>query len=136
MLPRLPIDTPAAVTFRKYTADGRDATHLGAFPKGETLRFVVTCPRTLGASAVVLRLNPDGMDPADAPFEFAAGDMATLTDTYELTLDTAALCGDDPSGLFYYSLLFVRRGDTLFSDSINNVDLLDLPWSERSLRRP
>ena len=122
MLPRYPIDTPASVTFRKFTSDGRDATHLGAFPKGETLRLVVTCPRTLGASAVVLRLWADGGVEKDTPFEFTSGDIVTLTDTYELTLDTAALCGKNPSGLFYYRLLFVRRGDTLFSDSINNVD--------------
>ena len=122
MLPRFPIDSPAAVNFRKYTADGRDVTHLGAFPKGETLRLVVTCPRTLGASAVVLRLWPDGCNEKDTPFEFASEDLTTLTDTYELTLDTAALCGEAPSGLFYYRLLFVRNADTLFSDSINNVD--------------
>ena len=122
MLPRYPLTSPAAVTFRKYTSAGRDVTHLGAFPKGETLRLVVTCPRTLGASAVVLRLWQDGRTEQDTPFEFSDGDIATLTDTYELTLDTDALCGANPSGLFYYRLLFVRRGDTLFSDSVNNVD--------------
>ncbi len=122
MLPRYPIDTPISVTFQKHTADNRDVTHLGAFPKGETLRLVVTCPRTLGASAVVLRLNRDGEAEQDTPFEFVSEDITTLTDTYELTVDTAALCGDAPSGLFYYRLLFVRRAETLFSDSINNVD--------------
>ena len=122
MLPRYPLTSPAAVTFEKYTSDGRDATHLGAFPKGETLRLVVTCPRTLGASAVVLRLWADGCTETDTPFEFVAEDLTTLTHTYELTLDTAALCGKLPSGLFFYRLLFVRRGDTLFSDSVNNVD--------------
>ena len=90
MLPRLPLDAPTTVTFRKYTADGRDVTHLGAFPKGETIRLVVTCPRTLGASAVVLRLNRDGCTAQDTPFEFVSEDMDTLNDTYELTLDTAA----------------------------------------------
>ena len=109
MLPRLPLDAPAAVTFRKYTADGRDVTHLGAHPLGETVRFVVTCPRTLGASAVVLRLNRDGCTAKDTPFEFVSEDVDTLTDTYELTLNTSALCGKAPSGLFYYRLLFVRK---------------------------
>ena len=122
MLPRFPIDSSASITFSKYTADGRDATRLGAFPKGEILRFTVTCPRTLGASAVVLRLWRDGCAERDTPFEFTSGDVSTLTDTYELTVNTADLCGETPSGLFYYRLLFVRRGDTLFSDSINNVD--------------
>ena len=122
MLPRFPIDPSASITFSKYTADGRDATRLGAFPKGEILRLTVTCPRTLGASAVVLRLWRDGCAERDTPFEFTSGDVSTLTDTYELTVNTADLCGETPSGLFYYRLLFVRRGDTLFSDSINNVD--------------
>ena len=122
MLPRLPLASPAAVTFRKYTADGVDVTHLGAFPKGEKLRLVVTCPRTLGASAVVLRLNRDGCTAKDTPFEFVSEDVDTLTDTYELTLRTSSLCGKAPSGLFYYRLLFVRNADTLFTDSINNVD--------------
>ena len=134
MLPRFPIDSPAAVTFRKYAADGRDVTHLGAFPLGETVRLTVTCPRTLGASAVVLRLWPDGMTERDTPFEFVSEDVTTLTDTYELTLDTAALCGSAPSGLFYYRLLFVRRGDTLFSDSINNVDFELVPRDGSAFR--
>ncbi len=123
MLPKYPIESPvSAVTFRKFSASGVELTRLGAFPKGEILRLTVTCPRTLGASAVVLRLNRDGCGEQDTPFEFVSEDVTTLTDTYEMTLDTAALCGDDPSGLFYYRLLFVRHADTLFSNSINNVD--------------
>lgn len=135
MLPKYPIDTPAdSVTFRKFAPDGRELTHLGAFAKGEILRLVVTCPRTLGASAVVLRLNRDGCGEQDTPFEFVAQDLATLTDTYELTLDTAALCGDCPSGLFYYRLLFVRAENTLFSDSINNVDFEPVPHGGTAFR--
>ena len=123
MLPKYPVDTAdTSVTFRKYTADGRDVTHLGAHPLGETVRLVVTCPRTLGASAVVLRINRDGCTAKDTPFEFVSEDVTTLTDTYELTLNTSALCGKAPSGLFYYRLLFVRNADTLFTDSVNNVD--------------
>ena len=73
MLPKYPVETaPVTVTFRKYTAQGREVTHLGAFPKGEKLRLVVTCPRTLGASAVVLRLNRDGCTAKDTPFEFVS----------------------------------------------------------------
>ena len=110
------------VSLRKYSASGADLTHMGAFPKGEVLRLVVNCPRTLGASAVVLRINRDGEAAQDIPFEFTSEEIPSMTDDYELTLDTAALCGAAESGLFYYNLLFVRFGDTLFSDSINNVD--------------
>ncbi|MBE6652610.1 MAG: glycoside hydrolase family 13 protein [Ruminococcaceae bacterium] len=124
MLPRYPLDTSEPlVSLRKYSASGADLTHLGAFPKGETIRLVVNCPRTLGASAVVLRLNRDGEEATDIPFEFTSEEIPSMTDDYELTLDTAALCGGADSGLFYYHLLFVRHADTLFSNSINNVDL-------------
>ena len=135
MLPKYPIDAPESlVTFRKYAADGRDVTRFGAFAKGERIRLAVTCPRTLGASAVVLRLNRDGCTPQDTPFEFVGEDVRTLTDTYELTLDTAAICGEAPSGLFFYQLLLVRRGDTLFTDSINNVDFELVPRGGSSFR--
>ena len=50
MLPKYPIQaSPDSVAFRKFSANGRELTHLGAFPKGEILRLTVTCPRTLGA---------------------------------------------------------------------------------------
>ena len=135
MLPRYPIPTPTgAVVFRKYSEAGVECSHLGAFAKGVRLRLSVSCPRALGAAAVVLRLNRDGEAATDIPFEFALEDAATLTDTYELTLDTAKLCGKAPSGLFYYCLLFVRSADTLFSDSINNVDMELVPHGGRAFR--
>ena len=135
MLPRYPLDTSEPlVSLRKFSASGADLSCFGAFPKGEKLRLVVTCPRTLGASAIVLRLNRDGERSRDIPFEFTSEEMLTLTDDYELTLDTAALCGDAPSGLFYYRLLFVRRADTLFSDSINNVDFDLVPHDGNAFR--
>ncbi len=123
MLLRYPLDTSeTAVTLRKISASGADLTAFGAFPKGEIIRLVVNCPRALGASAVVLRLNRDGEASRDIPFEFTSEAIPAMTDDYELTLDTSALCGEAESGLFYYSLLFVRHADTLFSNSINNVD--------------
>ncbi len=122
MLPKYPPASDAPVTFEKYTADGRDVSRLGAFPCGEVLALSVTCPRMLGVTTVVLRLCRDGDGETDTPFLFVYSDPATLTDRYELTLDTATLCGETRSGLFYYRLLFVRRGDTLFSDTVNNVD--------------
>ncbi len=129
MLPKYPLEpTAAQVTFDKYilsTPDasaGTEVSRLGAFPCGTTLRLVVTCPRALGVTAVVLRLNRDGEAEHDTPFTFCATDPVVVTDRYELTLDTAALCAPDAAGLFYYRLLLVRSADTLFSDSLNNVD--------------
>ncbi len=123
MLPKYPPETSASdVVFDRYNGAGERVTHLGAFACGEILRLAVSCPRVLGATAVVLRLARDGEAEQDTPFAFTATDPETLTDRYELTVDTAALCGEDGCGLFYYRLLFVRRADTLFSDSLNNVD--------------
>ncbi|MBE6585913.1 MAG: hypothetical protein E7645_05210 [Ruminococcaceae bacterium] len=127
MLPKICNDGTdlTRVKFYKYgTGENqeKDLSTLGAFPKGEVLRLKVTCPRTLGVTAVVLRLNRDGEGDTDTPFTFRGSCFEDGLDCYELTLPTEHLCGDRPSGLFYYELLFVRGADTLFSNSINNVD--------------
>ena len=129
MLPKIPLSHDGTefsrVKFYKYRLGAEtetDVTHLGAFPHGQILRLSVTCPRTLGATAVVLRCRPDGEEDADTPFNYLGTDLENGVDRYELVLDTALLCGDRASGLFYYQLLFVRGADTLFTDSINNVD--------------
>ncbi len=127
MLPKIPLhtreDNISCVTFKKYNAQtGKDVSKFGAFPKGDVLKLVVTTPRVMGCTAVVLRLCRDGQPDTDTPFVFVGSDLATGMDTYELSLDTTALCGDRPSGLFYYELLLVRCADTLFSDTPNNVD--------------
>ena len=135
MLPRYPFDASEfAVSLKKYSMFGADLTPLGAFPKGEVLRLVVTVPRALGAAAVVLRINRDGEATRDIPFEFTAEEMPSMTDDYELILDTAALCGEAESGLFYYQLLFVRLADTLFTDSVNNLDFGLVPHGGNAFR--
>ncbi len=136
MLPKIRYDDTeiSRVKFYKYDIDGHDLTAFGAFPKGEVLRFCVTCPRKLGVSAVVLRLNRDGEGDTDTPFAFIGTDIASGLDSFELILHTADLCGEKPSGLFYYELLFVRGADTLFSSSINNVDFSLVPHSQSRFR--
>ncbi len=129
MLPKLPLHTDTSrVTFSKYNvADNTDVSHLGAFSRGDAIRLEVTLPRTLGATAVVLRLHRDGCDSTDMPMGFVNFDPVSGIETYAIILDTEALCGDDPSGLFYYRLVFVRGLDTLFSDTPNNVDMTLVP---------
>ncbi len=135
MLPIYPPESAAApILFEKITAAGADVSRLGAFPSGEVLTLRVTCPRTLGATAVVLRLNRDGETERDTPFLFVNSDPVACTDRYELTLDTAALCAPDPDGLFYYRLLVVRHADTLFSDTVNNVDFTLVPHGGAAFR--
>ncbi len=98
----------------------RDVSRQGAFPYGAMLSMRVTLPRRFGVSAVVLRMHPDGKEAVDIPLSFV--ENAEGQDIYETTLDTAALCDGASHGLFYYEYLFVRGWNTLFSDSINNVD--------------
>lgn len=102
------------------TVKGKDVSYLGAFAYGEEISFLVRIPRTLGVSATVLRIAADGEASQDIPFVFYSRELDE--DLYRLTLSTALLCKKEPDGLFFYEFLFLRGFDTLFSDSINNVD--------------
>ena len=114
------------------SVNGADVTPFGAFARGVEITFRVTVPRRLGVAAVVLRLAPDGGAECDTPLIFAG--IEGSTDTYTCTLPTAALCGDEPDGLFYYEFLFLRGADTLFSSSYNNVDFTLTERSEDRFR--
>ena len=74
----------------------------------------------MGFSAVVMRICPDGGEVRDLAFSFLK--MEDDEDIYRLTLATDTLCQGAPSGLFYYEYIFLRGLDTLFSNSVNNVD--------------
>lgn len=104
----------------KKRIDGTDISQRGCFAYGECPEFTVEAPRTLGASAVVLRIKKDGCAERDIPFSFVSTDG--VTDVYKLVLDTAVLCADTQDGLFFYELLFLRGLDTLFTSTRNNVD--------------
>lgn len=109
---------------------GKDVSRLGAFAKGERITFLATVPRALGISAVVLRIAADGDEQADVPLVFS--ETKEGNDRYAVQLDTEVLCEGECDRLFFYEFLFLRGFDTLFSDTINNVDF-DL--NDRSARR-
>ncbi len=139
MLPKFHSDSDlsaSALTIKKYVR-GTDASNLGAFSFGTRIDISLSVPRALGSRAAVLRLYPDDLpcelpcgehplvnagDPAyqDLPLVFKNTDGGV--DEYTLTLDTATLCGDRHWGLYYYEFLFLRGLDTLFTNSLNNVD--------------
>ena len=100
--------------------NGVDVSTRGAFPRGTVLTFSVETPRRLGASAVVLRMCGDGEHDQDMPFSFAKSERGI--DQYILSLDTAALCGERGTGIFFYEILFLRGSDTLFTSTRNQVD--------------
>ena len=104
-----------------WEVDGHKTLTPGAQPKGTKLTLCLSLSRAWGAAAVVCRIAPDGEDYRDIPLTFSKTQNGV--DFYTLSLDTAALCGKNESGLFYYELLLVRGWDTLFSHTPNNVDV-------------
>ncbi len=102
------------------TVDGRDVSERGAFVLGSALAFSARLSRRLGVSAVVLRIAKDGEEARDIPFVFVGTELGMDEYALTLTLDTAFCGGED--GLFYYELLFLRGAETLFTNSVNNVD--------------
>lgn len=129
MLPKFSLSEAHTAPRITKTSGGRDVSLRGAFPRGEMIDFTAKVKRTLGSSALVLRLwrdvtaegeeNRDGKY-RDVPFAFSSTDG--VCDEYRLTLDTAEICGNDPSALFYYEYIFLRGIDTLFSDTSDNVN--------------
>jgi len=95
------------------TVGGKDVSSRGAFPSGERVTFTVRVSRKLGASGVVLRINRDGESDRDIALDFSFTELGW--DVYNCEIETQ-------EGLYYYEFLFIRGGDTLFTDSINNVD--------------
>ena len=103
----------------KY-ANGEDASVKGAFSLDTILKFSVECPRRLGVSAVVLRINKDGEGSEDISLDFNNTENGVDEYVTELALDSE-FCGAN-DGLFYYEFLFLRGYETLFTSSLNNVD--------------
>ncbi len=99
------------IKLNKYTTE--DASLRGAFSVSEKVRFSLTTPRSYGVRMVVMRFHRDGEAPRDIPFS------TVECGSFTLTLDMSEL----GVGLYYYSILFLRGNDTLFSDTRNNVDL-------------
>ncbi len=117
----------------RKTVSAKDASLLGAFEYGTKLDITVEAPRKLGASAVVLRVRCDDTGAErDIPLGFLHTEEGV--DVYSTELDLGEWCGECCSGLFYYELLFLRGFDTLFTDSINNVDFNLSPHSARHFR--
>ncbi len=110
---------------------GKDTTARGAYPYGTHLTLRVEVPRALGASAVVLRLSRDGGEERDLPLEFRSADEGV--DTYAVEFCTEELCASD-GDLFFYELLFLRGFETLFTDSVDNVEFLLSPHSANRFR--
>lgn len=128
MLPKLSdqVGRGALPRLEKYlydTADDKasDVSRLGAFPASHRLKLCLHVPVRLGITGVVLRLHRDGAPYGDIPLDI---DLCNgEDDVYLHTLELSALCVGRPSGLFFYEFLFFRGRETLWSDTVNNVDM-------------
>ena len=120
---------PSVQPMIRKTVNGKDASARGAFAVGEIISFTVEVPRELGASAVVLRICRDWGEDRDFPLSFLKTELGT--DSYELSLDTSSLCGEDGCGLFFYEFLFLRGVNTLFTTTQNQVDFTLTTHSDR-----
>ena len=107
------------VKFTKY-CNGEDVTRKSAFAHGSVLELYLEVPTALGAKGAVLRGNSDGY--GDEDLEMTVHTQTDTATTYTCRLDTAALCRGEPSGLYYYEFLLLKGFDTMFTESINNVD--------------
>ena len=121
MLPKFfeKIDSSSEIKIRKFRGS-EDVSDFGAFRYGDKINIEVSLARRFGAAAIVLRICRDGAEEQDIPFTLLDSD--NIHDVYAYTLDTASICGDGTSGLFYYEFLIVRGNETLFTDTINNKD--------------
>ena len=115
----------------KY-ANGEDASVKGAFSLNSKIEIFVDCPRRLGASAVVMRINKDGEEPFDISLSFESTSHGVDKYVTSITLNENFCGGSD--GLFYYEFLFLRGYETLFTSSVNNVDFVLSEYSADKFR--
>ena len=118
------------ILLRHYVKDENNAndektaaSNRGAFPYGSVITWYMAVPRHLLAEGVVIRLAKDGHPYQDIPLAPRGEDERF--DFYTLSLDLGELCrqyGKEQYGLFFYEFLILRGVDTLFTDSVNNVD--------------
>ena len=118
---------------------GEDVSSLGAFPKGTLIEITAYIPRSLGVTRAELCIRRDTLAPCDEKrdasvqrigFEFISTDY--INDEYKLSLDTAALCGESESGLFYYTYIFLKGKEELVASATDNVgfELVRENWQE------
>ena len=113
----------AEIKLEKFTGK-ENASHRGAFSQSETVRFVARAPRVFGVREVVLRILRDGEKDSDISFE-PLGDGG-----FELYLDLSVL----GEGLYWYTVLFLRGEDTLFTSPVDNVKFRLLPNDNHRFR--
>ena len=113
----------ATIKFNKFTGK-ENASLRGAFSCSEKPVFRVEAPRIMGVRDVVLRLQRDGEGDVDIPFEISSFGV------FELSVDLSCL----GEGLYWYTILLLRAGDTLFLSSVDNVSYTVAPSEGKRFR--
>lgn len=105
-----------SVTVRKILS-GKDVTSRGAFACGEKVSVEAYVPREFGARGVVLRMCAvNNCGQCGEERDYMLENMFDGTFRIEMPpLET---------GLYHWTLLFLRGADTLFAVSRNNVDII------------
>lgn len=104
----------------KKICKGEDVTRKSAFAFGSVLDLYLEVPVALEAQGAVLRGNIDGC--GDVDVAMTVYERTDTVTTYTCQLDTRKLCRCEKSGLYYFEFLLLKGFDTLFTESINNVD--------------
>ncbi len=112
------------------TVNGKDCSERGAFCISDTLKIVMSIPRSMELVDPSMVICRDGQrDVTILPFyEGLKGD----NDVFTFTLDLEKMCDHEDDGLFYYEFRFAQNYKTLYTSSINNVDF---HLSDRPARR-
>ena len=114
----------ADIKIEKYI-DGERASYKGTVKSGSTLRIELSVSRRFGDGGAVLRIARDGEEDRDIPFSFLDSDGGA--DRYFVELCPI-------KGLYYWEILLLRGKETLFVNSINQVDFELFYHSENRFR--
>lgn len=99
------------IVIEKYT-DTEDASLRGAFSESENVTWVVKTDREFGVRDVIMRIHRDGDPYKDIPLAW------TGDGEHSVTLKMADL----GVGLFFYTFLLLRGGQTIFISPYDNVN--------------
>lgn len=119
------------LTIRKFSTNGeklQDVSLLGAFSVEANITWTVASNRAYGADSVLLRIAADGETSRDIPF------LWQEDGSFSLTLSLHELCGNIDDCLLYYHILLIRGNDTLFINSIDNVNFYISSNAEKAFR--
>ena len=112
------------IKIEKYI-NGKMASNKGTVPSGSTLRIELSLSRRLGDGGAVLRIQRDGEGEWDIPFGFLRSERGT--DVYSVEICPT-------KGLYFWEILLIRGNETLFINSVNQVDFELLPYSKSRFR--